>query len=102
MTAQPDSRRLGHVTGYVVELDGEEYALLEWSSAPAASLPALTACEREVMNKALRGLSNRQIALERGTSYRTVANQMARVFAKLGVASRSELFARFGLAAPET
>lgn len=40
---------------------------------------------------ALANLSNAEIAERRGTSPRTVANQVASLFRKLGVASRSEL-----------
>jgi DNA-binding NarL/FixJ family response regulator len=41
-----------------------------------------------------RGLSNAEIARSRGRSPRTVANQVAKIFEKLGVSSRSELYAR--------
>jgi DNA-binding CsgD family transcriptional regulator len=56
--------------------------------------PALTAAERDVARLALGGLSNRVIAARRGCSSRTVANQLASVFAKLGAAGRRELRAR--------
>jgi DNA-binding CsgD family transcriptional regulator len=36
-------------------------------------------------------LSNSEIGRRRGTSGRTVANQMATIFRKLGVSSRAEL-----------
>jgi DNA-binding NarL/FixJ family response regulator len=39
----------------------------------------------------LDGLSNRTIAQVRGTSVRTVANQIASVFRKLNVTGRAEL-----------
>jgi DNA-binding CsgD family transcriptional regulator len=42
----------------------------------------------------MAGRSNREIALERASSKRTVANQIATVFKKLGVRSRRELAAR--------
>jgi DNA-binding NarL/FixJ family response regulator len=54
----------------------------------------LTRAERFVLTHALKGHSDRQIASARNTSRRTVANQMAAVFAKLGVRSRRELVAR--------
>ncbi len=41
--------------------------------------------------------ANAQIAAARGTATRTVANQVARLFQKLGVRSRAELVARFRL-----
>jgi DNA-binding CsgD family transcriptional regulator len=47
--------------------------------------------ESEVLLQLLEGLSNEEIATERGVSARTVANQVASVFRKLGVSSRGEL-----------
>lgn len=66
-------------------------------SAPAASLaPALPAAERDVARLVARGLSNREIAAIRGTSTRTVANQVAAIMKKLGAASRVAIAARLG------
>ncbi len=59
---------------------------------------ALSSAERAVVQALLRGLSDREIAIERGTSERTVANQLRSIFRKLGVASRAELIARASLA----
>jgi DNA-binding CsgD family transcriptional regulator len=60
--------------------------------APAARLPSiLTVAERHVAGLVLDGLSNRSIAELRGTSVRTVANQIASVFRKLNVTGRAEL-----------
>lgn len=58
-----------------------------------ANLEILTAAEAEVATLALQGLSNFGIAMERGTSERTVANQLASIYAKLRVNSRAELLA---------
>jgi DNA-binding CsgD family transcriptional regulator len=52
---------------------------------------ALTAREAEVVGLAASGLSNRAIADQLVVSLRTVENHLHRSFAKLGVASRSEL-----------
>jgi DNA-binding NarL/FixJ family response regulator len=52
---------------------------------------SLSPSERAVIALIERGLSNAQIAERRGTSTHTVANQVARVFRKLGVGSRAEL-----------
>lgn len=52
----------------------------------------LSRAERAVVMLALDGLSNQEIARARGTSLRTVANQIASIFRKLGVGSRPELF----------
>ncbi|MBK7396376.1 MAG: helix-turn-helix transcriptional regulator [Myxococcales bacterium] len=57
-------------------------------------LAALTAAERAVVGLAAVGLSNRAIAERRNASVRTVANQLAGAYRKLGVGSRFELMAR--------
>jgi len=75
-----------------LEVGGEVLALFDWPVAPR--LPALlSSAEREVAELALRGLSNDEIAQARGTSARTVANQLASVYRKLGIGSRLQLFA---------
>jgi DNA-binding CsgD family transcriptional regulator len=53
----------------------------------------LTAAEREVARMAVEGCSDAEIAARRGTSRSTVANQLGRIYRKLGVASRAELAA---------
>jgi DNA-binding CsgD family transcriptional regulator len=53
----------------------------------------LTETEQEIIHGVLRGQSNEQIAQERNRSSRTVANQIANAFRKLGINSRSQLFA---------
>lgn len=65
------------------------YELPEWE-LPAA----LTATERAVVLASLGGATQRQIATSRGVSPRTVANQLAAAYGKLGVSSRIELAAK--------
>jgi DNA-binding NarL/FixJ family response regulator len=63
-------------------------------SFPVPTVPwqaDLTAAEIDVVHDVLAGLSNAQIGKKRGTALRTVANQVAAVFRKLGVSSRLEL-----------
>jgi len=55
---------------------------------------ALTEAETDVLQRILAGRSNTEIAFERASSKRTVANQIATMFKKLGVRSRRELAAR--------
>jgi DNA-binding CsgD family transcriptional regulator len=63
-------------------------------SAPIrAHVGALTDAERAVAAQVVQGKSNREIAAARGASERTIANQIASVFAKAGVHSRAELAA---------
>jgi DNA-binding CsgD family transcriptional regulator len=78
---------------------GEEFVLLTWPSAAPwreGAPAALTPAEATVAALAAAGLSNDDIARERSSSPRTVANQLANVFRKLGVASRLELYAHAG------
>jgi DNA-binding NarL/FixJ family response regulator len=57
---------------------------------------ALSEAEKDVVAAAVRGQSNRDIARRRGRSVRTVANQLASAFEKIGVRSRRELVSRCG------
>lgn len=53
----------------------------------------LTASEREIVALLLDGRSGAEIAASRGRSYRTIANQLAAIYRKFGVNSRTELAA---------
>ena len=74
-----------------VEVAGEELLVIRVPLKRAALDGDLSAAEREVAALALSGLTNSEIGRRRGTSERTVANQMATIFRKLGVRSRAEL-----------
>jgi DNA-binding CsgD family transcriptional regulator len=74
-----------------------QFAVLSVPLHDGAAMDALTNAEREVAALAAAGLSNLAIARCRGKALRTVANQMASIFSKLGVASRYELAARLAL-----
>jgi len=52
------------------------------------SFARLTPSEREISRLVLEGRSNSDIAHQRGTSPRTIANQIAGIYRKLGVGSR--------------
>ncbi len=77
-----------------MDIAGLVLALLVYEVPAEAQFPPLTAAEHAVLSSILDGLTNAQIAARRGTSPRTVANQVATLFRKLGVRSRSELAAR--------
>jgi DNA-binding CsgD family transcriptional regulator len=51
----------------------------------------LTSVEAEVLRMTIEGKSHAEIASGRGTSRRTVANQLGAIFKKLGVSGRSAL-----------
>lgn len=89
-------------TGLVVELLDEEFAVFTWDVEPAPRAELLTAVEREVLALVIAGASNARIAEVRGTSVRTIANQVASVLRKLGASSRFDLARRFGGRSGET
>jgi DNA-binding NarL/FixJ family response regulator len=63
-------------------------------TAPAArSLANLSHAERSIVTDLFGGKRVPEIALERGTSPRTVAHQISSVYRKLGASSRRELLA---------
>lgn len=72
---------------------GEERLLVvELPSLVAAD--ELTEVERAIVERVVAGDTDAEIARTRGTSVRTVSNQLAGIFRKLGVRGRSELVAR--------
>lgn len=82
------------LAAFHIDVDGGPLALLTYEVETDAQLTSLSNAERAVMHALLEGKSNAQIAAARGTARRTVANQVARLFEKLGVRSRAELAAR--------
>lgn len=63
-------------------------------AADTPSFPAtFTEAERGLAGILLEGPSNQEIAEARGSSIRTVANQLASMYAKIGVTTREELVA---------
>jgi|SRR5580704_422870 DNA-binding CsgD family transcriptional regulator len=76
-----------------VEVGAGTYVLLSFPRSHDL-LDALTPAERQVALAVLAGLSNAEVARMRGSSPRTVANQLATIFRKLAVRSRAELAAR--------
>lgn len=77
-----------------IDVAGLVLALVTYEVSKEAQIPPLTDAERAVLRALLRGLSNEQIASQRGTSPRTIANQVAALYRKLGVRSRTALMAR--------
>lgn len=74
-----------------VDLDSDEYLVISFPT-PDWTLPdSLSTAEREIALAILQGASNETIAQERHSSIRTVANQIASIFEKVGVSSRIEL-----------
>ena len=75
---------------------GEPFVAGATNLLEAHKLDALSDAERDVVLHLLRGATNAEIGLQRGTSHHTVANQIQSIYARLGVRSRVELAARLG------
>ena len=73
---------------------GDEFVVVSEPIVGADVFAALTQAEREVARLVADGCSNRAIAARRGARPQTVANQLAAIFRKLAVSSRSELVAQ--------
>jgi DNA-binding NarL/FixJ family response regulator len=74
-----------------LEIGDEKLVVLSIPIEAGASLEKLTPAEREVARAVLRGLSNDEVATLRGCRPRTIACQLASIYRKLKVSSRSEL-----------
>jgi DNA-binding NarL/FixJ family response regulator len=72
----------------------DDLVVFSFPLRPHALPGTLTRSEREVALGVLEGLSNAAIAARRGTSARTIANQIAAIFRKLDITSRAELVRR--------
>lgn len=73
-----------------------EYAVLSFSLSPMTLPKSFSPAECAVAVAIANGFSNVAIARQRGTSVRTVENQIYGIFRKLGICSRSELAAYLG------
>ena len=87
-----DRQRIKIDSVWALEIGGEEFLIFASKTGGEADWSVLTPAERRVCRLLLDGLSNAQIAGARGTSVRTVANQIASIFAKTKTRSRTELF----------
>ncbi len=73
------------------ESGSDTFAILSFPVNELELPDALSAAEQAVCRLLLTGASNAEIARQRRTSVRTVANQVAAILKKLGAGSRSEL-----------
>jgi DNA-binding CsgD family transcriptional regulator len=73
---------------------GRDFLVVSLPGGEPDLLATLAPAERDIVRGVLAGRSNAEIARGRGTSPRTVANQLAALFRKLGVGSRAELVKR--------
>ena len=81
------------LSGQTVIAPGVAARLLQGVSDPSSAappFPELTGREHEVLDRMAHGWSNGAIASSLGLSPKTVSNHISALFAKLGVATRSE------------
>jgi DNA-binding CsgD family transcriptional regulator len=76
------------------EHEGSRYLVIGYPAPRLSSFVDLSASELEVIEAWIGGQTMRAIAKLRGASTRTVANQIASAYRKVGVSSRGELLAR--------
>ncbi len=94
-TAEPEIRAPDGLRVRLPTAAIEDLAVLEWPQPAPVPRPRVAPAEGEVLRLVLDGLSNAEIARARRRAIRTIANQVARLYRKLGVSSRLELYARF-------
>jgi DNA-binding NarL/FixJ family response regulator len=78
----------------LVPSEHEDLQVLEIARPGRRLLASLPAAERQVVELLVEGQCYSEIAKARGTSERTVANQIAAVFRRLNASGRSELILR--------
>lgn len=77
-----------------VSVGGEKYEVLSVERPELLLLRTLPPAEFHVLCRLVEGATYERIALERGTSQRTIANQVRSVFQRLAVSGRAELIVR--------
>jgi DNA-binding NarL/FixJ family response regulator len=86
-----DAQRRGSVS--FIDHCGETLRVigLDWPSLALAGVPP---AERAVLRGLFEGLTHAEIATQRGTATRTVANQLSAMFRRFSVSGRTELIQR--------
>lgn len=73
------------------EHEGQEYVVVSFPIRRPAAFAKLNRAELEVIEAVLEGTPQQKIAEARDVSVRTVTNQLARAYRKLGVTSATEV-----------
>jgi DNA-binding CsgD family transcriptional regulator len=79
---------------YLGRLGDEAVVLLEWPTFSVPGSARLSRSHAEVLALVMAGHSSAEIAARRRRSRRTIENQLAAIYAKLGVRGRLQLFAQ--------
>jgi DNA-binding CsgD family transcriptional regulator len=77
-----------------VEVDGVGYALVRLARQSSPGMASLSPREREIVRLVAKGCPNKTVAAVLDVSTWTVATHLRRVFAKLGVNTRTEMVAQ--------
>jgi DNA-binding CsgD family transcriptional regulator len=77
-----------------VEVDGVSYALVRLARQNSPGMASLSPREREIVRLVAKGCPNKTVAAVLDVSTWTVATHLRRVFAKLGVNTRTEMVAQ--------
>jgi DNA-binding CsgD family transcriptional regulator len=77
------------------EINGRAYVVAQQNDRPTG-LDALSPREREIVERAVRGDTQKVIAYDLGIAHSTVRVLLARSYRRLGVRSHAELVARIG------
>ena len=89
---EAEKGRAGRARLAEVEYGSDMLLSLQVPIPPRAEIEVrLSSAETHVAWLVCDGLSNREIAIERGTAERTVANQVASIFSKLEVSRRFDV-----------
>lgn len=83
--------RLGNARTTQIEQGGTHYWIVSVPRLEDAVAHAVTRTELKIVKLVVEGLTHQQMALEHGSSPRTVANHISSVFHRIGVSGRSEL-----------
>ncbi len=89
-----DPTQLTAVLRHSLALDAQQRALRREQAEFRARLNALTEKERDVLRLLMAGAANKAMAVELGSSLRTIENRRRNLFAKLGVQSVAEMVTR--------
>lgn len=87
-------------SSFVDPESGGSYVAIRVDRSAAPFLDALSQANRDVAERLIEGQSYQEIAAERRTSIRTVANQVAASFRHLGLSGRLELLRRLATYRP--
>ena len=87
---------------HLLVLDGQEYLVVGVPLIDDTLSELLTSAECEVAESVALGLSNAEIAKQRGTSVPTVVNQLGAIYKKLGVSGRVGLCSLFSRQGPKS